>query len=252
MSESIEADEVSRVSLKLPRHPRPITAKNLVSSPDHLPPSLLSPPSEDDISTTAHCIAILPTLPRVLQRGISEDHAAEEEGEERGKDDTAVILFPPEGDGQLVRALVMGEGTGSCPSGQCASSGSVRPHHADPRTDILYLSTTILSFISSTPSPEDLLRPYLNRLSTETLFEAFYLSHRPRLPSTSRSAGVTLLEPYHDDELLTEGLDWEAQQGEKAFWAVMGGRGEVEVEEGKGFFDRKVEEGEDPEDDGDL
>jgi hypothetical protein len=39
-------------------------------------------------------------------------------------------------------------------------------------------------------------------------------------------------------EVLTEGLDWEAEQGEKAFWKVMG---DGEVEEGKGFFD-KVED----------
>jgi hypothetical protein len=47
-------------------------------------------------------------------------------------------------------------------------------------------------------------------------------------------------------EILTEGLDWEAEQGEKAFWSVMGSKGEVE--EGKGFFDKVEDEGQGEED----
>jgi hypothetical protein len=45
-----------------------------------------------------------------------------------------------------------------------------------------------------------------------------------------------VLEPYSGLEIITEGLDWEAEQGEKAFWRVMGGKDSVE--EGKGFFDK--------------
>lgn len=36
------------------------------------------------------------------------------------------------------------------------------------------------------------------------------------------SGKVIIIEPYSQEERLTEGLDWEAEQGEKAFWAVMG------------------------------
>jgi hypothetical protein len=48
-----------------------------------------------------------------------------------------------------------------------------------------------------------------------------------------------MLEPYSGLEVLTEGLDWEAEQGEKAFWSVVGSR---EVEDGKGFFDKVEDE----------
>jgi hypothetical protein len=53
-----------------------------------------------------------------------------------------------------------------------------------------------------------------------------------------------VLDPYSGLEVLTEGLDWEAEQGEKAFWSVMGSR---EVEDGKGFFDKVEDEGEEEE-----
>jgi len=52
-------------------------------------------------------------------------------------------------------------------------------------------------------------------------------------------------EPYSGLEVLTEGLDWEAEQGEKAFWSVMG---HVELEDGKGFFDKVEDEGGEDED----
>jgi len=65
---------------------------------------------------TAHCIALLTSLPESLRRP-----QLAEPTEEEGEDDTAVIVFPPTDDHGLVRALVMGEGTGSCPAGQCTS-----------------------------------------------------------------------------------------------------------------------------------
>jgi hypothetical protein len=69
-------------------------------------------------NVTAHCIALLPSLPESLRRPKTEPV----DGEEEGEDDTAVIVFPPTDNQGLVRALVMGEGTGSCPAGQCTSS----------------------------------------------------------------------------------------------------------------------------------
>jgi RAB protein geranylgeranyltransferase component A len=52
-------------------------------------------------------------LPASLRREQGEDG-------ELDQDDTAVVVFPPaEGSKAVVRVLMMGEGTGSCPSGQC-------------------------------------------------------------------------------------------------------------------------------------
>ena len=54
-----------------------------------------------------------------------------------------------------------------------------------------------------------------------------------------------ILDPYSGLAVLTEGLDWEAEQGEKAFWSVTG---DGEVEDGKGFFDKVEDEGDEEED----
>lgn len=48
--------------------------------------------------------------------------------------------------------------------------------------------------------------------------------------------------------MLTEGLDWEAEEGERAFWAVMGRQ--EDVEDGHGFFDKT--EADEPEDEDEL
>jgi len=61
-------------------------------------------------------------LPESLRRPRAESTEEEEEGE----DDTAVIVFPPTENHGLVRALVMGEGTGSCPAGQCTLPSRAR------------------------------------------------------------------------------------------------------------------------------
>jgi hypothetical protein len=109
------------LKLKLPCHPRVITAKHLISSRDHLPSTLLPNARPDRVTITAHCIALLPSLPVSVRRPKSEEALGSEGEEESGEDDTAVVIFPPtEGTG-LVRAVLMGEGTGSCPSGQCRS-----------------------------------------------------------------------------------------------------------------------------------
>jgi len=105
------------VTIKIPCHPRPITAKHMVTSPDHLPPDIRPKPESSGETATAHCIALLNSLPEALRRPKTEST----EGEEEGEDDTAVIIFPPTESQGLVRALVMGEGTGSCPAGQCKS-----------------------------------------------------------------------------------------------------------------------------------
>jgi RAB protein geranylgeranyltransferase component A len=121
------------ISLKLPCHPRLVTARNIISSAGHLPPQLRPidafdsssqtpavPSSADTLrNTTAHCIAILSSLPASLRSSIRGDGTDFDKVGETEQPDTAVIVFPPEGDSGLVRALIMGEGTGSCPAGQC-------------------------------------------------------------------------------------------------------------------------------------
>lgn len=115
--ESISVSDDS-ITLKIPCHPRPITAKHLVTSPDHLPTDIRPDIGSSKGNITAHCIALLSSLPESLRRPKAEPV----DGEEQGEDDTAVIVFPPTENQGLVRALVMGEGTGSCPAGQCMSS----------------------------------------------------------------------------------------------------------------------------------
>ena len=80
------------------------------------------------------------------------------------------------------------------------------------------------------------------------------MSHRPQyeLPASQllpSSSGLVLLNPYSGAETLTEGMDWEAEQGQAAFWAVVGPRDQVE--EGKGFFERKPDPEEEEEEEGD-
>ncbi|RXK40446.1 hypothetical protein M231_02279 [Tremella mesenterica] len=220
--ESISASE-DGVILRLPCHPRDIKASKVISTAEHLPENL-RPAAAEVIITTAQCIAILPSFPELLRqsRGSSEGTQTEEEGSEENED-TAVLLFPPEGEMGLVRALIMGEGTGSCP----------------PRQWILYLSSVV-----SESTPPKCLEPYLSRLSSEPLFSAFYFSHRPKydipaeklLPSDKN---IVLLRPCESLDM-TEGMDWEAKQAEAAFWQVVGKDGQV------GYFE-KTEEGEESE-----
>ncbi|ORY24379.1 GDP dissociation inhibitor-domain-containing protein [Naematelia encephala] len=259
---SIELDGQKGVTVQIPGHPRPILAKHLITSPDHLPQSLNPPPDKSDTSrsrdsseaskrttTTAHCIAVLPSLPSCLTRPIPNDIQNEGEQEEgdgdSGNDDTAVVLFPPTADAdeaQVVRGLMMGEGTGSCPSGQY----------------ILYLFTSKSADTDTDPS--SILKPYLERLHSNPLFTCFYLQKHYYSSSSSSSSGslssssnalsskspaIIVLDPYSGTELLTEGLDWEAEQGEAAFWAVVGDK--EQVEEGKGFFDAPKVEGDESE-----
>ena len=130
--ESMTVD-MGSVKLKLPCHPRPITAKHLIASPDHLSADLRGTESSAHESTeTAHCVALLSSLPDALRRPKSTKESEEGDvgDDEEDEDDTAVVVFPPTVDKPLVRALVMGEGTGSCPSGQCKLS-SIGCNEAD-------------------------------------------------------------------------------------------------------------------------
>ena len=113
----IKTDGTSgKVILDLPCHPRPVIAKHLVSSAEHIPESMITEGRERTVHR-AHCIAVVPSLPPIFSR--RQNVSEETLGEETEEDDTAVVIFPPVDDLPVVRALLMGEGTGSCPSGQC-------------------------------------------------------------------------------------------------------------------------------------
>lgn len=179
---SIQIHEEQGVELRLPCHPRPITTKHLIASYDHLPLSLQPKPEPLKSGRShagtrmAHCIAILPSLPDSLKRKRGEnpenpenpDSEAEESQEPKSdveQDDTAVILFPPEGEVGLVRALLMGEGTGSCPSGQCESE-LLRPPRCLPLTfadppDPQLCCTCSQRSLTPTPTPQ----PYYDHIS---------------------------------------------------------------------------------------
>ncbi|WVQ79147.1 hypothetical protein IAT38_001243 [Cryptococcus sp. DSM 104549] len=217
--ESIEASGDRGITFKLPCHPRPVTASHLIASSRHIPSSFLTPPASSETSVTSHCVAIVSSLPEALQRKKAPVQEGEEGTEEEVvNDDTAVVVFPPEGDSPLVRCFVMAYGTGSCPSGQF----------------IIYLSSPA----SPSTSPSDHLKLYLQRLVSEPLFESYYQSSRPSASPSSQSPHVVVLAPYSGRELLTEGLDWEAKQGEDAYYSVVG-------RDGQEFFEKAESEQDD-------
>ena len=104
------------VELELPCHPRPVKASRIIATPQHLPGHQSS--STKSVSSIARCIALLEGLPPALKRERPLDEDGPDDKAEA--DDTAVVIFPPESaDGHVVRGFMMGEGTGSCPAGQC-------------------------------------------------------------------------------------------------------------------------------------
>ncbi|WWC87849.1 uncharacterized protein L201_002746 [Kwoniella dendrophila CBS 6074] len=216
------------VSIKLPCHPRPVTASHLISSPNHLPSVLIQRNSssytnsnQEEQFITAHCVAITKTLPAALRRN-TLDPDLKDDNEEIENDDTAVVVFPREGD-NVVRCYVNGEGTGSCPPGQY----------------IIYLSTALSKEPSNakSTSPSEMLKPYLDKITSDSIFESYYISTRLSLTSDipESSDSIIILKPYAGDELLTEGLDWEAKQGEEAYYKVIG-------KDGKQFFEKDATE----------
>lgn len=189
MPADIKAESDGGVSVTIPAHPTPLHAAHVITSP-----GFLGAKPDGDSSVTAHAVAILTSQPVCLRCPKKED-------EESDDDDTAVVIFP--GD-RLVRALITGEGTGSCPAGQW----------------IVYL-TSDMSDTGDERDPKALLHPYLEKLGGDIGFEAYYLAKRGSAP-VSAADGVVLVTPYAGSHLLTEGLDWEAAQGEAAFRAVAG------------------------------
>ncbi|TXT08340.1 uncharacterized protein COLE_05264 [Cutaneotrichosporon oleaginosum] len=176
---SIEIGE--EVTLRIGAHPSPITAKHLLA-----PPGFLEAPAV--VRTSAHLIAIVTSLPPVLGQP-----------EEELDDDTAVLVFPPD-EGPLVRALVMGEGTGSCPRGQW----------------VVYLSADA----DASADPKALLEPYLARIAADTKESGEEGAAEGAVSDPAPSGPVVMLRPYAGAHTLTEGLDYEAREAARAFRAI--------------------------------
>ncbi|KAL1410388.1 hypothetical protein Q8F55_004398 [Vanrija albida] len=215
MPDAIGVAEGGGVTLKIPGHPRPLAAGHLVSSDDFLPPTL-APAASGAVRTTARGVAVVTAQPAVLKRAPQPD--ADEDEAVAEDDDTAVVVFPPSGDAPLARALIMGEGTGSCPAGQW----------------IVYLWTEAGAGDDAAAT----LRPFLERLAPNgAVFESYYLEHSVEPSSTTTSPsppGVVRLETYTGGQTLTEALDFAAEAGRAAFDVVLG-PGE---HEGQGFFEK--------------
>jgi hypothetical protein len=101
---------------------------------------------------------------------------------------------------------------------------------------VLYLDTAILP--GNQQTPENVLQPYLQRLHSSPLFASYRISNAIS-PCTTSHSSVVLLEPYRGNELLTEGMDWEAEQGEKAYLSVIG-----RADGDRDFFEKNEGEGE--------
>ena len=92
--------------------------------------------------------------------------------------------------------------------------------------DILYFSWPA----STASSPSNLLKPYLQRITSEPLFESYYVSTRATSSYSASSPKVIIVTPFYRDDLITEVLDWEAKEAEKAYYSVVG-------QDGVPFFD---------------
>lgn len=189
-----DQEDGSKVEVKIPAHPTPLYAKHVITSPAFLPAKASGSGSP---TTMAHAVAVVTSRPACLK-----PPAPSNEDEEVDEDDTAVVIFPPTEGVPLVRAMIHGEGTGSCPSGQW----------------IVYLSA---AGVEQGSDPEALLRPYLDKIGGDLAFQAYYLAQRCGGDGEVEAPdGIVLVQPYAGEHMLTEGLDWEAAQGEKAFRAV--------------------------------
>ncbi len=107
-----------------------------------------------------------------------------------------------------------------------------------------YLSTEISS---DGANPREVLQAVLHRLHADPLYEAYYTEHvheQSASAEAGKHAHVHVLDGYQGAGTLTEGLDWEAEQGRKAWEAVM--RGD-EAEEGAGWWEGMGEEEEEGE-----
>lgn len=125
---TVQAGQEHPITFRIPAHHEAVTTDLLI---DGSQLDLFRPSSDSSADSTtsmrANCVAILQTLPTIVQAAFSagqghtetEDDASAEENVE----DVVLMIFPPEsvpgGSQTSVRALLMGPGTGSCPADQC-------------------------------------------------------------------------------------------------------------------------------------
>lgn len=178
-------------TLNIPAHSRPIQARHVVSA--------ATASSANDTDGGANYLAILPELPSSLKTLLTRHPSSDDDdsSSEDSVDDVALLVIPPSGERKsVIRCLLMGEGTGSCPAGQ----------------SVLYVQ----SLEASTNSRET-LQPYLNLLvdGVTPLFEAFHQtpSNSVSLPDADWARVVRTETPMTLQWL--EGLDGEATAAKK-------------------------------------
>ena len=121
------------ISLQIKGFTHPIFASHLIASQDHLPSS----PSPSPSARVARCIAILDAYPTIFPLPAAptpEEGDETEKPAEVEKPDASLLVFPPGSlvaeCNQTVQALLVGEGTGSCPKGQCECCVTFSTEHS--------------------------------------------------------------------------------------------------------------------------
>ncbi|KAL7413045.1 GDP dissociation inhibitor-domain-containing protein [Mrakia frigida] len=243
------------ISLQIKGFTHPILASHLIVSPDYLPPS----PTSLETVRFARCIAILDSYPSIFPlppptAASPEDSDREEAKEEMEveKPDTSLMVFPPGSLGEesdvdvkeTVQALLVGEGTGSCPRGQYILYLTL-PLPSNPSlTNTTNTSSPLLPFLtkilSSSPNP---IQPIFQITYTQTCLSP------PSNPNPNahvhivRGPSASSCEPEMEEE-----AGRTVKEAERLFWAVVGKEEFAEGEgEERGFFVPAVEqqEGED-------
>lgn len=178
-----------RVEVTIPAQSKPITASHLImpnttSSRNiltHAGVEFPSPIQSSSSTTSVNLVAILPALPSTLapylrQKSTNADEGEDGEENEPSEDDLTVdaafVIFPPTSDQEsVVRCLLVGEGTGSCPAGQCEyiEIESV-PEIPGVRVGPFWLLTSYLCLLSSPSCPSDaILQPQTCSTSKHSL-----------------------------------------------------------------------------------
>lgn len=121
------------ITFRIPAHHEPVTTDLLVDGGQlnlARPSSGSQSPAGSTTPMQANCVAILQTLPAIVQAAFStgQNRTETDDGEsvEENIQDVMLMIFPPGsvsgGSQPAVRALLMGPETGSCPADQCESS----------------------------------------------------------------------------------------------------------------------------------
>lgn len=231
-------DDSKAVSLQIPAHYEPVTSDVLIDGTRTLSGhSTQFKEVDTNAPSQVCCIAILSELPQQLKLAITpqtekgdDDTSDAENGNEGHVEDTSqdvfLMVFPPGsiegGSSQAVRALFMGSGTGSCPTGQCKSTNICIENAADrsARKVILYLQAMAEG---DSLNPKQTLSPYMKCLLGDTLplFTTYYATEGTLNPLifTSAMADASTAKPVTSGSeqgglAWFEGLDLEARRAQ--------------------------------------